>query len=154
MIRSLCFWFYLKLYAERVSKHSLGEQIVEEIRDRVQHLSNPPLHLTDDLQSCLYVNVDPDNVPISQSNQIDHADDINMSDSETLHLSQSTVASNWSDMQKSSRERYNDAMQMLTNGHMEYLCSQASQPLQDLQYSTRHTMCVMQKLLLNLFVTS
>lgn len=63
--------------------------------------------------------------------------DINMSDSEALHLSQSTAASNWSDMQKSSRERYNDAMQMLTNGHLEFLRSQASQPLQDLQYSTR-----------------
>lgn len=60
-----------------------------------------------------------------------------MSDSEALHLSQSTAASNWSDMQKSSRERYNDAMQMLTNGHLEFLRSQASQPLQDLQYSTR-----------------
>lgn len=43
-----------------VSKHtadlSLGEQIVEEIRERVQQLSNPPLHATDDLQSCLYAN--------------------------------------------------------------------------------------------------
>ncbi|XP_062612176.1 uncharacterized protein LOC134273964 [Saccostrea cucullata] len=60
-----------------------------------------------------------------------------MSDSESIHLSQSTATSNWSDMQKSLREKYNDAMQMLTNGQMECLRSQVSQPVQDLQYSTR-----------------
>jgi hypothetical protein len=60
-----------------------------------------------------------------------------VSECETNGFSQSTTASNWSDVQKSIREKYNDTMQILSNGQLEDLNSQANQPFKDLHYSTR-----------------
>ena len=60
-----------------------------------------------------------------------------VSESETNVFSQSTTASNWSDVQKSVREKYNDAMHVLSNGLSEDLGSQVNQPFKDLHYSTR-----------------
>ncbi|VDI73279.1 Hypothetical predicted protein [Mytilus galloprovincialis] len=56
-----------------------------------------------------------------------------------MYSSQTTVASNWSKDERSQKDTFNWAMEMMSHGQYLPLKSQASLNLEDLQYSTKIT---------------